>query len=369
MLAMLSMLVLQTELGANLAPSIRLKNTTPTADYFSLTKSTVNLLSPTSSEWPHLSSPVAPSLTPSFSSSNSSRGSWSSLFNTGTVRQFMNGVQGSLKEGLSTPTEIIPSHGIFVATRSAEKLGRTGFDLSVGGLNKKRVRQGSLLQAQVPTGISRSWNDDVRQPSKPTLPLFLSTGHCQLRFTDSTSFTNENQVVIFEPDCHEEPVKPLFDPQLMEQFKLNIYVYAELLFRWQLFHKRLELLKAVGQQDGVISNTEPHRIGLLRLCSRNDCRAILPKHSNICKHCSAACPMPRCTICRFPVKGLSRTCLCCSHVTHISCWNSLDVSVPICPSGCGCFCTGSDAPLTRPSTRLGLTPPFPSVFGLPSENF
>lgn len=44
-------------------------------------------------------------------------------------------------------------------------------------------------------------------------------------------------------------------------------------------------------------------LGLLRFCSRNDCRAILPEHSNICKHCSAACPVPRCTICRFPVRG------------------------------------------------------------------
>ena len=56
-------------------------------------------------------------------------------------------------------------------------------------------------------------------------------------------------------------VKPLFDPQLMEQFKLNVYAYAELLFRWQLFHKRLELLKAVGQQNGLTSSAEPHRIG------------------------------------------------------------------------------------------------------------
>ena len=47
----------------------------------------------------------------------------------------------------------------------------------------------------------------------------------------------------------------------MEQFKLNIYAYAELLFRWQLFHKRLELLKVVGRQDGLTSNAEPHRIG------------------------------------------------------------------------------------------------------------
>lgn len=158
-----------------------------------------------------------------------------------------------------------------------------------------------------------------------------------------------------------------------------MYVYAELLFRWQLFHKRLELLKAVGQRDGLVSSTEPHRIGLLWLCPRYDCGAILAEQSNICKDCSTTCPTPRCTICRFPVKGalcllfilvfhmlifhtgLSRTCQSCSHVTHISCWNSLDVSVPICPSGCGCFCTGSDGLSTRPSTRLDLTPPHSNV--------
>jgi WD repeat-containing protein 59 len=202
MLAMLSMLVLQTELGA---PSIRVKNTTPSVDYFSLKKSAVNLLSPLSPEWPRLpSSPVAPSIAPSFSSSNSTRGSWSSLFNTGTMRQFMNGVQDSLKEGLSTPSEIVPSHGISIAgTRSDEKLEPTGFELGVGGLSKRRVIQESLLHVQVPTGISKSWNDDAR-PSKLTGVSFSSAGHRRLRFTDSSSFINENQVVIFEPDSSED---------------------------------------------------------------------------------------------------------------------------------------------------------------------
>ena len=200
MLAMLSMLVLQTELGANLAPGMRVKNTTPitsltsrmaSVDYFSLTKPPVNILGPNSPEWP--SSPVAPSITPSFSSSNSSRGSWSSLFNTGTVRQFMNGVQGSLKEGLSTPTEIIPSHGM---SRSTEKSKGTGSELVVGDPPKRRMRQDSLLHAQVPTVIS-----GVQQPFKPA--SVSSAGHRQLRFLDSSSFSNENQVVMFEPDRHE----------------------------------------------------------------------------------------------------------------------------------------------------------------------
>ncbi|KAF8798319.1 hypothetical protein BYT27DRAFT_7246637 [Phlegmacium glaucopus] len=316
MLAMLSMLVLQTELGAILSPSIsRVKDSTPTTavplrmaglDYFSLTKSAVNLFSPSSPDWPRFpSSPVAPS----FSSSNSSRGSWSSLFNAGTMRQFMNGVQDTWKEGLLTPTEIVPSYGIStVATRSTEKLGRTGSDLAVGALRQRRMRQGSLLHTQTPT-TPKSWNDGVRQPSKPLLTSFSSAGHRQhLRFRDSSSFINENQVVVFGPDCLEDTVnKPLFDLQLMEQFKLNVYVYAELLFRWQLFHKRLELLKAVNRQpDGLVPNTVPYHIGLLRLCPRSDCRAILPEKSNICRHCSTSCVMPKCTICRFPVKGLFR---------------------------------------------------------------
>ena len=212
MLAMLSMLVLQTELGANLAPTIRVKSTTPTVDYFSLTKSAINLLSPSSPEWPRLSSPVAPSMAPSFSSSNSSRGSWSSLFNTGSVRQFMNGVQGSLKEGFSTPSEIIPNHGI---TRSPEKLDRIGSELA-GGLGKRRAGQASLLQVQVPTGIPKSWNDDLRQSSKSASTLFLSAGHRRLRFEDSSSSTNENQVVVFQPDLHK-------DTSVINIFNLRTY--------------------------------------------------------------------------------------------------------------------------------------------------
>jgi len=209
MLAMLSMLVLQTELGA-IPPSIsRMKNTSPVTavplrtagmDYFSLTKSAVNLLSPSSPEWPRLpSSP--PSMAPSFSSSNSSRGSWSSLFNTGTMRQFMNGVQDTLKEGLSTPTEIVPSHGISpVSTRSTEKLVRTGSDLAVGSLRKRRMNQESLLHTRVPTAMPKTWNDSVRQPST-TLSASFSRRH--LRFTDSSSSVNENQIVVFKPE-HED---------------------------------------------------------------------------------------------------------------------------------------------------------------------
>lgn len=195
MLAMLSMLVLQTELKGNLAPRMRVKNTTSitaltsrmtSEDYFSLPKTPVNTLGSNSPEWP--SSPVAPSITPSYSSSSSSRGSWSSLFNTGTVRQFMNGVQGSLKEGLMTPTDFVPSQG---TSRSAEKLRPASSEPVVP---KRRMRQDSLQHPQVPTIIS-----GMQQTLKPA----SSVGHRQLGITDSSSFSIENQVVIFEPDRHD----------------------------------------------------------------------------------------------------------------------------------------------------------------------
>lgn len=172
--------------------------------------------------------------------------------------------------------------------------------------------------------------------------------------------------------------------------------------RWQLYDKRLELLKAIKHQHSVYDKRQEQHVigeivnccsfdsikrsflqGLQRICNRSSCRAPLPENAQTCPQCNSTSKMPACTICRLPVKGmqtclcmgnkltclslkgLSRTCVTCSHVTHISCWNSFGVVVPICPSGCGCFCTGAE-PLTRPSTRLGLTPP-PSTLLLAAD--
>lgn len=57
---------------------------------------------------------------------------------------------------------------------------------------------------------------------------------------------------------------PLFDADFIEQLRLNIYYYAELLFRWQLYYKRLELLKVGNRQDILTTSDKagPHRIGM-----------------------------------------------------------------------------------------------------------
>jgi hypothetical protein len=56
---------------------------------------------------------------------------------------------------------------------------------------------------------------------------------------------------------------PLFDANRIEQFRMNVYYFAELLFRWQMYYKRLELLNAVAKEDILPSRkAEPHRIGM-----------------------------------------------------------------------------------------------------------
>lgn len=52
-----------------------------------------------------------------------------------------------------------------------------------------------------------------------------------------------------------------FSPELMEQFVSHVQSYAELLFRWKLFHKRLELLKSVNRNITSRDGDDRHAIG------------------------------------------------------------------------------------------------------------
>lgn len=165
-----------------------------------------------------------------------------------------------------------------------------------------------------------------------------------------------------------------------------MHAYGDLLDRWQLYHKRLELLKSVKRRTVAPGNLEIHGIGISFSLSANPtpnlcpgffrkckkCTAVLPEKVSICSSCNVTNSMAKCSICRLPVKGmfgplepiailifsgdddagLLKSCLYCFHVTHISCWSSLNV--PICPTGCGCICNGLEEMQTRPSSRLGI---------------
>ena len=54
----------------------------------------------------------------------------------------------------------------------------------------------------------------------------------------------------------------MFEESFLEQFKFHVYFYGGILMRWQLYDKRLELLKAVKNHDTVFNRQlEAHVIG------------------------------------------------------------------------------------------------------------
>ncbi|KAJ7500604.1 hypothetical protein B0H11DRAFT_784912 [Mycena galericulata] len=347
MLAMLSMIVLQgCRIGSNVytkSPEVR-RTPTPKSgpvDYFSISRSTsvgnTGRLSPISPTWPRLTaSPPLASNQPTLSTSNSSRGSWSSLFNAGSMRQFMSGVQDSLKDGLITPSDTAAP--ISIPVSKSDRIHR-------GPDSPLPRRRGYWRESGLPSpsAVSKSWHETSSPGAKHTVS-FSSAGHRRppfSQFTTSTDAIHETRVVVY--DLPVEQTSDVFPAMTIVEFLSHIHIYADVLFSWQLFHKRLELLKSVKYPDTVGDSTQ-HRIGLLRSCPH--CHHIVEQDRNSCPNCSRPCGMPHCTVCRLPVKGLSRSCLRCFHVTHILCWRRLDV--PICPSGCGCLCFASLPPQSVP---------------------
>ncbi|KAJ7739030.1 hypothetical protein DFH07DRAFT_983862 [Mycena maculata] len=359
MLAMLSMIVLQgcrsMGSGANTkSPDLR---GTPTpkyggVDYFSLSRSSsggnTGHMSPISPTWPRLTaSPPLTSNQPVLSTSNSSRGSWSSLFNAGSMRQFMSGVQESLKDGLTTPSET-PASISAIPVPKSDRIHR-------GPDSPLPRRRGYWRDAGLPspTAVSKSWNDSSSLRMKHAVS-FSSAGHrppAFSRLNASKDAIHEARVVVYDMPVEQE--YDAFPAAKKAEFVNHIHIYADLLFSWQLYHKRLELLKSVNHPDAV-GEAAQHDLGLIRNCT--NCNTIVEAGKNACPNCARFCGMPHCTVCRLPVKGLSRSCLRCFHVTHIACWRRL--SVPSCPLGCGCVCDHRGSAHGAPLASL---PPQPAL--------
>jgi hypothetical protein len=168
---------------------------------------------------------------------------------------------------------------------------------------------------------------------------------------------------------------------------MHVLAYAEVLFRWKLLHKRIELLKAVDPFMRLPSdsyfNSDHSQLGTLRHLGRVYVRCPIPlltylsrgrrrgtgvsilctqcsrptasRTQSTCSACGTRLGMPRCSVCRLPVKGtschptsctlfltkhvligLSFNCLGCRHVSHLSCWRSRRSAT--CSTGCPCRC-------------------------------
>ncbi|KAJ7576839.1 hypothetical protein C8J56DRAFT_971742 [Mycena floridula] len=350
MLAMVSMIVLQACHISSTGKETKVIQfsavTTPRpepgpSDYFSIAQNLAQgTLSPVASTWRGPSSPGAPTVIP-LSSSTSSRGSWSSLFNTGSMRQFMTGVQDTLKDVMPLET---PNLGTAIPIV-------LGPDSPLGKGWKGSPQYFSPV-------FAKSWNETAVLTARPSVKTPPRRPLNNRRYTATVLQGHRNDVVIkpvtpqvidgkrlrfYKGDIEEERV-PMFTDSEINAYTRHIQVYAEMLFRWQLFHKRLEILKII--QTTALENQ--HEIGIERRCSR--CHSCLPKRGNACTSCHLPCSMPSCSICRLPIKGLSQSCVHCLHVTHISCWKSLNLVQ--CPSGCGCDCTPFRAPSLSPLASI-----------------
>ena len=280
MLAMLGMIVLQTP-HARPAPAPPTLSRKPTAltiptiptlpsrsggmDYFSLTRAINSSHSPTAQSWgrggPSPGGLAPGPLAASLSSSSSSRGSWSSLFNTGSMRQFMHGVQDTYQV-LMTPTEV-PMSGTPDLTTPMVRLpdryaygGAIGIGMarqpldspasvstsvsagasfgnfntgsgSVGPSGSGSRRRGMRKEASVAStmtntsSLSRSWNEGQTSSGGHTtsghghgtrqIAISLSsagTGHSHrkaaARFPDMNAFGGERRRLVFVPSSYEE---------------------------------------------------------------------------------------------------------------------------------------------------------------------
>ncbi|OAX43953.1 hypothetical protein K503DRAFT_730449 [Rhizopogon vinicolor AM-OR11-026] len=310
--------------------------TTTEGDYFSLARRKDPRATALSPGWPRLSStsPTAPPLiNSSLSISSSSRGSWSSLFNPGSMRHFMSGVQESISTPLALDHLQLPTRTPMPVPSPLPGSESTG--PVVLRLDSPRRNKGS---ASSMSPVSKSWSDSpvLATLAKPIAP-FSSTVHGRRptfsQVINPKQVVQEKRLVVDEKDIKEEPTT--FDQQILAQYKCHVLAYAEMLFRWQLLNKRLELLKS-AKITTFHANNRDAVFDVQHACGKGN--RTLDPHTGSCQHCGLRTLKPRCSLCRLPVKGLSRTCGNCLHVTHLRCWQG--AGSDLCGSGCGCRCRG-----------------------------
>ncbi|KAG9311307.1 hypothetical protein JVU11DRAFT_8395 [Chiua virens] len=202
------------------------------------------------SAWPRLSS--ASETTANYvvgsSPSNSSRGSWSSLFNTGSVRQFMSGVH----ESISTPLDALPGKlTVSIPPRDTA--------LRLPNLESPRtVRR----KTSTVSPISKSWSESQMVSPLTRHSPFSSASQVRrperVHGVDDKLAIQEKKLVVLD----EDPPQTRLEPELLSQLACHILVYADMLFSWQLLNKRIELLNTVKTSSFV--RTPPHESSDMR---------------------------------------------------------------------------------------------------------
>ena len=120
----------------------------------------------------------------------------------------------------------------------------------------------------------------------------------------------------------------LLDPTHLNEFDTIIKTYCELLYRWGLFIKRVELLELVNEK----SNDLDAKFECGTRC--NECAETAK--SETCSKCRSY--LLYCSLCQYPVHGLSTYCTTCGHGGHYDHMIDWFRKHDDCPSACGCRC-------------------------------
>jgi len=284
------------------------------------------------------SSPVANFASTSISSM-SSRGSWSSLFNTNNVRHLIGSSFDPTRDG---------GHG--------EPTAHEGGGLAGIPVPGNRSQKFSDIDSPRP----RPSKSDSPQPLSPTSRADVSAARSlgsvappmagqgrrptfsQVAKARHTIVHKSVVVVDLQHELEQERESEselLYSFASSEQLVMHVLAYAEVLFRWKLLHKRIELLKAVDPFLRLPSdsyfNSDHSQLGVSILCTQCG-QSTASRTQSSCSACGTRLGMPRCSVCRLPVKGLSFNCLGCRHVSHLSCWRSRRSTT--CSTGCSCRC-------------------------------
>lgn len=303
--------------------------------------------------WPRLSSvsPTGPSVPAAslLSTSTSSRGSWSSLFNPGSVRQLMSGVP----ESITTPLDAMSPRAPPVPIPIGDIIPRLPNPDS-----PRRKALGKDASPSLTAPLSKSWSETHVIPlARPSLSQSSSQGRRPTfpRVDNAKQTASQKKLVIFdkEPESKESAsanvCRAFFQPDRLARLACHIISYAEVLLKWKLDFKRLELLNAVKTSEFV--KTPPVSQQEFGFDIQPTCKRCGQKQTNAetCSLCGARPGKPSCSICRLPVKGLSIWCGHCLHISHVKCWR--DTQSDVCGSGCGCPCSGSRKPSSRRDSR------------------
>lgn len=183
----------------------------------------------------------------------------------------MSGMQDTLKDGLATPTvENSTQHDASILVPSGEKSQR-------GSVSPKNTNSRNL-SIFPNSNVSNSWGESLAAGAAKVAIAPPSPGHMhRSTFSQGMSPTVNilEKMLIFDEIVEEEYVYdycedpyftdatprddngiPLETPLLLQLVR-HVLIYAERLFSWEMFHKRLELLKSVDEEIQKIS--PPHK--------------------------------------------------------------------------------------------------------------